>query len=681
MIHRTSISLVIFLFFLNTNAMAADPLLEKGPIRHSSLPFIGTQVFIEPGQTKEEIESWFRIMSEHSLSACRIRMFESYMRDVDYNWDFELFDVAFKAAETYGIRIWATLYPVTGDNINIGGDKFPDTMEKQASIARYIEKTVNHFKTYESLAGWVLINEPGVRGELPDNEFAKARFSEWEKENSFPQYNEKGYPILMDFKNENFLLDYTTWFLQWVANEINKYDGDHDLHVNNHDIFINCTEYNFPQWRSFLTSLGGSAHASWHFRYFTRDKYAVAMSADCEMILSGAGDLPWYMTEIQGGNNTFSGFNPMCPTSQEISQWLWITLGTQGKGAIFWTLNPRASGVEAGEWGMINFQGEASDRLIAAGEVAKVVSENSELFSEAKKVESFISILYNREAMWAEKQMTIWESDYEARKPGAVMKSMLAWFEALSEMGISPNFKAMDEFDFSRENYKGETIILSHQLSLPSVYTDSLKNFVQGGGKLIVDGLTANFDEHMHATMLTDFDYEALFGGNVSEFKFQKDIFQLNMEGNDLPAHMWKGYVSPTTGKALLDFSGNKVGIRNQLGEGEVVWIPALLGLGGRLTENFSPLQQFLQKEAGQSLEKQIVRFQEPHKRVLMKTIQSGESLITILVNKHTKPQRIQLIFNREVSKSEVLFSDSEVNLTGNTLLIQPEETQVIVWK
>ncbi len=94
----------------------------------------------------------------------------------------------------------------------------------------------------------------------------------------------------------------------------------------------------FPEWRKFLTSLGGSAHPSWHFAILSRQQYAVAMSANSEIIYSGAGNLPWFMTELQGGNNTYSGGNPICPTKEEIAQWLWIITGTESEGTIFWTL-------------------------------------------------------------------------------------------------------------------------------------------------------------------------------------------------------------------------------------------------------------------------------------------------------------------------------------------------------
>ncbi len=90
----------------------------------------------------------------------------------------------------------------------------------------------------------------------------------------------------------------------------------------------------------------------------------------------------------------------------------------------------------------------------------------------------------------------------------------------------------MDEFNFSKNDYSGETIILAHQISMPGNYADSLENFVLNGGKLIVDGLTAFFDENMHNTMKTGFDFEKLFGGNVSEFKLSGQHFYFECRRN-----------------------------------------------------------------------------------------------------------------------------------------------------
>ena len=54
------------------------------------------------------------------------------------------------------------------------------------------------------------------------------------------------------------------------------------------------------------------------------------------------------------------------------------------EGVIFWTLNQRASALEAGEWGMLDFQGRPSDRLTAASEVARTAKAHKSFFREAR---------------------------------------------------------------------------------------------------------------------------------------------------------------------------------------------------------------------------------------------------------------------------------------------------------
>ena len=71
------------------------------------IPFVGAEVFIEPGQKAEEIDTWFKVMNDRNFTVCRIRMFESYMKKSDGKWDFSLFDNAFRSAERYGIKVYA----------------------------------------------------------------------------------------------------------------------------------------------------------------------------------------------------------------------------------------------------------------------------------------------------------------------------------------------------------------------------------------------------------------------------------------------------------------------------------------------------------------------------------------------------------------------------------------------
>jgi beta-galactosidase len=645
----------------------------------TDVPMIGAEIFIEPGQKPEEIDTWFRLMKEAGMTLTRIRLFESYMHKEDGSWDYSLFDAAYKAGEKYGIRIYGNLFPATSFT-DVGGFKFPRDEAHLKSIAEYIKNLVTHFKQFKSSYGWVPINEPGSGG-LPKDNFTNKKYQEWKTKQSVPIYNSNGYQHF-DFADERFLIDYNIWFLKWLTDEIQKYDPGSPIHVNNHAIFQNAAEYNFPEWRKFLTSLGGSAHASWHFGYFNRSQYAMALSANSEMLRSGAGNIPWLMTELQGGNNTYSGYNAMCPTKEEIAQWLWTTIGAESKGNIFWSLNPRASGTEAGEWALLNFQNEPSDRMKEAANVAKTINRNPNLFAHAKEVESGINILYVREALWVEKKLQTGGTPYEGRNVGGVMKSALGYFEAISEMGLQSNFKEIGEFDFSQTNYTGKVIILAHQIAIPSKYWKPLEDFVSKGGKLIADGLTGFYDENALSIMKTGFPLEKLFGGNIKEFKVIDNLFTLRLINPklDLPAHLWRGTIAATTARPISTNEAETVAVRNNFGKGEVIWMPSLVGLGARINKNYKNLGIFLKTIVQPNVDASPFSFVNTQEGMLMKTLQSNSSYITIILNKSGINKSVVLKVKEKNHNPKVLFANKKGNIKNNIVAIASEETIVIQW-
>jgi beta-galactosidase len=646
----------------------------------NEVPFVGAEVFIEPGQTAQQIDHWFRLLKEYDMGYCRIRMFESYIHKPDGSWDYTLFDQAFRSAEKYHVKIFANVFPATSF-ADLGGIKFPSSDEQLASIAVYIKNLVTHFKSSPALYGWVLLNEPGTGGGIPNTVFTHRKMEEW-KNRQRPPGQENGY-MKLNFDKERFLLDYNTWFLNWLADEIHKYDPGSYLHVNNHQLFQNAAEYDFPAWRKFLSSLGASAHASWHFGYFKRQQYAVAMLANSEMIKSGAGNLPWLMTELQGGNNTYSGGQPMCPTPEEISQWLWLNVATGSKGSLFWCLNPRASGFESGEWAMIDFQGKPSERMRAASKVASVLKNNPTAFAEAVPSESGINIIYTRESLWIEKKMQLEGVFYDGRAVGGVMKSALGYFEALAEMGVAANLKEINEFDFTKDNYSGQAIILAQQISLPSPDWQKLENFVKKGGKLIVDGLSAYYDENAFNIMQNGFPLARLFGGELKEFHCVDNLFKISLSGTALalPAHLWSGTLMATTGDPVGYRNNEVIALRNSYGAGEVFWIPSLVGLGGRISGNYRPLSSFLYRELSEIISRNPFRFKMQKPGMIMKTLHARNSYITVIINKAGGPGVIQLAENKLHLAPHVLFNDRKGTVSGNLIHLPSEGTLVIQWE
>jgi beta-galactosidase len=158
--------LFVFCVFYNLN------------VRTENNVHIGAQVYIEPGQTEDEIAHYFKVLKAHNMSVCRIRMDESHLRQAGGSYDFSLYDLAFKEAEKNDIQIFATLFPANilsdaNSAGGVGGFKFPTSEEHLKSISRYIAAVVKHFKFHPALKAWVLQNEPGVAGNMPRTEFAK----------------------------------------------------------------------------------------------------------------------------------------------------------------------------------------------------------------------------------------------------------------------------------------------------------------------------------------------------------------------------------------------------------------------------------------------------------------------------------------------------------------------------
>lgn len=71
------------------------------------------------------------------MKVARIRMFGAHMYRGG-EWDFSLYDEAFRAADKYGVRLFATLFPVTDELNDVGGFKFPRSKAHLREIDDYI---------------------------------------------------------------------------------------------------------------------------------------------------------------------------------------------------------------------------------------------------------------------------------------------------------------------------------------------------------------------------------------------------------------------------------------------------------------------------------------------------------------------------------------------------------------
>lgn len=654
--------------------------------QRTEYPLIGAQVFIEPGQTPEQIRGFFRTLHNHRMEVCRIRLFEGHMHRADGTWDYSLYDTAFDAAAKYGIRIFATLFPATFVE-DIAGFRFPTSQQQFEDVEVYLRNVVTHFKEKPALYAWVLQNEPGLgngHAAVNNNKFLQAKKNEWVYRKPNPTYN-NGY-LSLDFREDAFLRYVTDWYLGWIASQIAKYDDhNHYRHINPHQIFETLPEYDFRSYERFLTSLGISMHMSWHFSYFQRPQYSLGMAMMADIIRPNAGRNPFWITELQGGNVIFSGQIPLCPTKEEIAQWLWTGISSGAEGIIFWTLNQRATGKEAGEWGMIDFQGHSSDRLTMASDVIDAVLANKTFFRDAEPAKTDITLLYNIEsfsvANWFMKTKNDRSSSEQpGRQNSAMMRSMIGAYEALSGLGVSPSIQDIDNFDWDPAKAPGRAVILSNVLAISSLQWARIRHFVEGGGTLIATGLTGYYDENAHCVMQTGFPFKEMFGGDLSEYKYVADTFDLKLDDPAviLPAHMWKGIIRPYDAHIAGRDGNDVVATVNRYGKGTAIWIPSLVELGATLSKRPEGLMKLLYHYLQKQIDAQDFGFAEPQHGILMQTLVSGGKRLTVFINKSGNPCSIQLI-NRTKLQPNRIFGNAVFK--GSSLNMESEDCSVFIWE
>jgi beta-galactosidase len=143
---------------------------------------------------------------------------------------------------------------------------------------------------------------------------------------------------------------------------------------------------------------------------------------------------------------------------------------------------------------------------------------------------------------------------------------------------------------------------------------------------------------------------------------------------------LWKGTINATTAKTIGNSDMETTAVRNTFGKGEVIWVPSLIGLGARNKGEYGPLSSLLSVETAKSLNNVPFRFSKHQPGMLMKTMQSGEDYITIIINKSAEKRNVPLIVLRGNSKSSLLFADKGGSVNNKTITISPEETIVIHW-
>ena len=679
--------------------------LALWPAYAADRPLLGAEIWIEPGQTPFQIDTWFRELADSHMPVARLFLMWPYLESTPNEWNFTLYDAAFRAAEKYHIHIVATLTPsglppFLGGDGSQGGGVLP-TIKDQQFAAAYIAKVVQHYRSSSALDTWLLVNEPG-QGPVA-NPAAIPAFKKWLAKQyssvdqmnaawgtAYKEFDAAQPPASRQLFNRNQELDwrafwehYQTAQLRWLADEVRKSDSNHPVHLNPAGLLGNLADVSddLPAWRTFLDTLGCSIHPAWHFGLLNRDQYALGVSYLNDLVRGSIEPKPYWVTELQGGNNIYSGHKPMNPTPQDVAQWVWTSIGSGADRIIFWLLNSRAKGLEAGEWSLLDFQGLPSERLRTAAAIANVVNQHESFFSLARPYHSPITILLSLDTMNFEE---VFEADDDpARSRNAHILSALGFYEAFSRLGPPPDIKYFNDYDWDKETKQPRVAILPDARVLTEVQIHSLHSFIEHGNTLLITGLTGFYGPHATAWSLMGFPLAEVTGGQLKEvyLRGETPLVSLTTPSDAvLPSHLWISSIDSSSTTVIGQQKGEVIATERDVpGGGRVIWIPSPIGLGAWLTDA-QPLTQYLQASLNDVLSAPFTLTQ-PQDSCLLRVLENQGAYLTVLTNGAGTPKKCEIKAPPGLHATTLWGGMSQVSATESTYLLEPQGTFVQLWQ
>ena len=266
----------------------------------------------------------------------------------------------------------------------------------------------------------------------------------------------------------------------------------------------------------------------------------------------------------------------------EITQLYLSQLAAGFKGFGVWAWNARSAGKEEGEYALLDRHGQVTDRAVALGKIGQAMQKYRFELWQAHK-EPLVGVLYDweNEATWGATS-TPGDDDFRLQP----VRARIGISNALMEANVPYEYVTPDNL---KKGLSGryKVIYLPAMLSIRLELLPIFQEYVENGGRLILDMPSARFDENTaHLPVGKGSVFEKIFGGTIDDFQYAGTNRPQSINGRKLYGYTMDA--TPTTAKVLAKYDNGKPAIlENSLGTGKAV----LLGVQASLndfTQNFT---------------------------------------------------------------------------------------------
>ena len=471
---------------------------------------------------------------------------------------FEQLDLMLRLAEEAGLKVLVQVYVDSAPDWV--GEKFPEgrfvaqngqAIPSQAApgycfdhpgvrqaILDYYREAARHARNSPAFFGWDLWSEPHVINwaeitYIPRAQFcfcphSLARFREWlrRKYGTLGALNQAWHREFHDWAQVepprfDTILSYTD-YIDWRVFTTDKLAQD--LQLRNaavKEIAPAAVTTSHSAVPGVFTSLGdGDGNPDDWMMYRSVDFYGVSLypkhslpphwslqrrALAMDFTRSASGNKGFYVGELQGGFGVRGDVVSQPITSDDLREYMWGAIARGARGVNIYAFYPMSSGYESGGYGLIELDGQLTDRAKVAGETARQINANADLLTAAHPQQPEVAILFNHLTTLIGGQQHIYN-------PAAVRDSSAGYHRMFFERNIPVDFISAREFDpATLAKYK--LVVVPYPILMMADVAAGLEKYVQNGGHLFVEARPGWVDERGFAqSVVPGFGWEKMFG-------------------------------------------------------------------------------------------------------------------------------------------------------------------------
>ncbi|MCX7017520.1 MAG: beta-galactosidase trimerization domain-containing protein [bacterium] len=663
----------------------------------------GTQYWINPDSTPESIREDFRKMAEEdNINFVRLAL---WTMPPGTPLDFTKYDVCFKAAEQYKIKITPAFPQIPGW---VNG-KSDDPAVRQ-TYKEHIQKIVAHFRNEPALLMWTMDIEPSRGWKVEPTTSTLALYRNWLKtrytsEDEFrrltgmPSFatayatNDPGKGAWNNYQAYNDWLTFTCYAVAeqnlWITNMVRESDPVHPVSSTPPDILHNQVVENGRSmwWLADTVDVPSmQMETMWHLEMADMPADVLpAQAANVRKCYNSARERGvTYTGEFLAGQELGESFRIYTPTAEEMVGTCLAHLGEGSKGYLFWLWNPLREGPNAGAWSLRELDGSPSDRSEAMAKVGAMIRKNNDLLYGMWPADTHVAMLDSIDAaiyLHRRSQYFLMSEWYA--------KNQYGFFKALREEGMGCDY--IDEIGLVDGTLKKYSVVyLPFSMCIRDSVAKAIKEFVAQGGTIIADSMTAftppehaPFKEQPGAGLQEVFGIKASAAEVVgtgwmdvdrtdkSEFFDRYTTSRLpeqylpyfgaeDQTPTALVAAKYLQPVRPTTARVLYrDKKGRPVVTVNQFGKGQAIWTGTLLGLTCRPANTPPERYQAVADLIRPYMPKAPWKLDTSKGQIIIRRLSSSEGDLFVLVNEHrSEKASFKLTFDRASQPRELLSPD-----------------------